>query len=34
MSLDASGFEEGQRRVWTTGDYSEVARTLAGVTGR
>jgi hypothetical protein len=26
MSLDVSGFKDGQRRMWTAGDYPEIAR--------
>jgi SAM-dependent methyltransferase len=31
MSIDVSGFKEGQRRMWTIGDYPEIARMLEGV---
>jgi SAM-dependent methyltransferase len=31
MSIDVSGFKEGQRRMWTIGDYPDIARMLAGV---
>ncbi len=30
MSIDVSGFKEGQRKMWTIGDYPEIARTLTG----
>ena len=26
MSIDVSGIKEGQKTMWTTGDYPEVAR--------
>jgi hypothetical protein len=29
MSLDASGFKDGQRRMWTAGDDPEISRTIA-----
>jgi hypothetical protein len=29
MSLDVSGFKDGRRRMWTAGDYPEIARTIA-----
>ncbi len=28
MSIDVSGIKEGQRRMWTAGDYPEIARTI------
>lgn len=31
MSIDVSGIKEGQRKMWTIGDYPDLARTLAGV---
>jgi ubiquinone/menaquinone biosynthesis C-methylase UbiE len=31
MSIDVSGIKDGQRKMWTIGDYPELARTLAGV---
>lgn len=29
MDIDVSGIKEGQRRMWTVGDYPEIARTIA-----
>jgi SAM-dependent methyltransferase len=31
MSLDVSGIKDGQRKMWTVGDYPDIARTLTGV---
>ncbi len=31
MSIDVSGIKEGQRRMWTAGDYPDLARTIEGV---
>jgi hypothetical protein len=31
MSIDVSGIKDGQRKMWTTGDYPDIARTLTGV---
>ncbi|MGC2372620.1 MAG: methyltransferase domain-containing protein [Solirubrobacteraceae bacterium] len=31
MSIDVSGIKEGQRNMWTIGDYPDIARTLTGV---
>jgi SAM-dependent methyltransferase len=31
MSIDVSGIKEGQRKMWTVGDYPDIARTLTGV---
>lgn len=31
MSIDVSAIKEGQRKMWTVGDYPDIARTLAGV---
>jgi SAM-dependent methyltransferase len=31
MSIDVSGIKDGQRKMWTIGDYPDIARTLAGV---
>jgi SAM-dependent methyltransferase len=31
MSIDVSGIKEGQRKMWTIGDYPDIARTIAGV---
>jgi hypothetical protein len=31
MSIDVSGVNEGQRKMWTIGDYPDIARTLTGV---
>lgn len=31
MSIDVSGIKEGQRKMWTIGDYPDIARTLTGV---
>ena len=31
MSIDVSGIKEGQRMMWTIGDYPDIARTIAGV---
>ena len=31
MSIDISGIKDGQRKMWTIGDYPELARTLTGV---
>ncbi len=31
MSIDVSGIKEGQRRMWTIGDYPDIARTIVGV---
>ncbi len=28
MEIDVSGIKEGQRRMWTAGDYAEIARTI------
>lgn len=28
MSVDVSGFKDGQRRMWSAGDYPDIARTL------
>ncbi len=30
MSIDVSGIKEGQRKMWTIGDYPDIARTLLG----
>jgi SAM-dependent methyltransferase len=29
VSIDASGIKEGQRRMWSAGDYAEISRTIA-----
>jgi SAM-dependent methyltransferase len=31
MSIDVSGIKDGQRRMWTAGDYPDIARLLTGV---
>jgi SAM-dependent methyltransferase len=31
MSIDVGGIKEGQRKMWTIGDYPDIARTIAGV---
>src|SRR5690242_4725054 len=31
MSIDVSGFKEGQKAMWTAGDYPEVSRRIASV---
>jgi SAM-dependent methyltransferase len=31
MSIDLSGIKEGQRRMWSIGDYPDIARTIARV---
>jgi SAM-dependent methyltransferase len=31
MSIDISGIKEGQRMMWTAGDYPDIARTISGV---
>jgi SAM-dependent methyltransferase len=31
MSIDVSGIKDGQRKMWTIGDYPDIARTLEGV---
>jgi SAM-dependent methyltransferase len=31
VSIDIGGIKEGQRRMWTVGDYPDIARTSAGV---
>lgn len=31
MSIDVSGIKEGQRKMWTIGDYPDIARTITGV---
>ena len=31
MSIDVSGIKDGQRMMWTIGDYPDIARTIAGV---
>lgn len=31
MSIDVSGIKDGQRKMWTIGDYPDIARTIAGV---
>jgi ubiquinone/menaquinone biosynthesis C-methylase UbiE len=31
MSIDVSGIKDGQRKMWTAGDYPDIARTLTGV---
>ncbi|MCW3031442.1 MAG: Ubiquinone/menaquinone biosynthesis methyltransferase UbiE [Solirubrobacterales bacterium] len=31
MSIDVSGIKEGQRMMWTAGDYADLARTIEGV---
>ena len=31
MSIDVSGIKEGQRMMWTAGDYPDLARTIEGV---
>jgi SAM-dependent methyltransferase len=31
MSIDVSGIKDGQRKMWTIGDYPDIARTLTGV---
>jgi ubiquinone/menaquinone biosynthesis C-methylase UbiE len=31
MSIDVSGIKEGQKMMWTIGDYPDIARTIAGV---
>jgi SAM-dependent methyltransferase len=31
MSIDVSAIKEGQRRMWTAGDYPDIARTIATV---
>jgi SAM-dependent methyltransferase len=31
MSIDVSGIKEGQRMMWTIGDYADLARTITGV---
>jgi ubiquinone/menaquinone biosynthesis C-methylase UbiE len=30
MSIDVSGIKDGQRRMWTAGDYPDIARTITG----
>jgi len=30
MSIDFDGIKDGQRRMWTVGDYPDIARTIAG----
>jgi SAM-dependent methyltransferase len=31
MSIDVNGIKEGQRKMWTIGDYPDIARTITGV---
>jgi SAM-dependent methyltransferase len=31
MSIDVNGIKEGQRHMWTVGDYPDIARSIAGV---
>jgi SAM-dependent methyltransferase len=31
MSIDVSGIKDGQRMMWTIGDYPDIARTISGV---
>lgn len=31
MSIDVAGFKDGQRRMWSAGDYPELAKTIQGV---
>ena len=31
MSIDVSGIKQGQRMMWTAGDYADLARTIEGV---
>src|ERR1700720_1708259 len=31
MSIDVKGIKEGQRKMWTIGDYPDIARTITGV---
>ncbi len=31
MSIDVSAIKDGQRKMWTVGDYPDIARTLTGV---
>jgi ubiquinone/menaquinone biosynthesis C-methylase UbiE len=31
MSIDVSGIKQGQRMMWTMGDYADIARTITGV---
>ncbi|HMH46596.1 MAG TPA: methyltransferase domain-containing protein [Solirubrobacteraceae bacterium] len=31
MSIDVSGIKEGQRMMWTVGDYPDIAQTITGV---
>jgi SAM-dependent methyltransferase len=31
MSIDVSAIKEGQRKMWTVGDYADIARTIAAV---
>jgi SAM-dependent methyltransferase len=33
MSIDVSGIKEGQRRMWSLGDYPDIARTIEEVAG-
>lgn len=33
MSIDVSGIKDGQRMMWTIGDYPDIARTISGVAG-
>lgn len=34
MSIDVSGFKDGQRRMWSAGDYPDIARTLETAAAR
>jgi hypothetical protein len=34
MSIDVTGFKEGQKAMWTAGDYPEVARRIETVGDR
>ena len=31
MSVDVSGFKEGQKRMWSMGDYPDLAHTIESV---
>jgi SAM-dependent methyltransferase len=33
MSIDVGAIKEGQRKMWTVGDYADIARTIAAVAG-
>ena len=31
MSIDVSGFKQGQKAMWTAGDYPDIARRIVAV---